>query len=323
MDLMMDAFRGQVSSDLDELVYRMDSPLTTPVTSFPFPPKFSMSQVESYDGSKDPLDHLETFKTLMHLQGVANEIMCKAFLTTLRGPIRVWYKKSTACLMNIKQREDEMLRSYITCFNKEALSIDEVDDKILVAAFTNGLQKRKFLFYLYKNDPKKCKLKGDSNKRSRDKYYHFHRDHGHDTFECYNLKQHIEALIRQGKLQRFISKEKTDQLQEQGPRRENERLKPPIGDIRMIVGGTTTSSSTKKARKTYLWMVQNVQLTGLVPKMVLIDNPIIGFSEEDARRLHHPHDDALVMSIWIDDYNTHKVLVDNGSSADILYYPTF
>ena len=44
--------------------------------------------------------------------------------------------------------------SYITRFNKEALSIDEADDKILVAAFTNGLRKGKFLFSLYKNDPK-------------------------------------------------------------------------------------------------------------------------------------------------------------------------
>ena len=56
--------------------------------------------------------------------------------------------------MNIKQWEDETLRSYITLFNKEALSIDEADDKILVAAFTNGLRKGKFLFSLYKNDPK-------------------------------------------------------------------------------------------------------------------------------------------------------------------------
>ena len=56
--------------------------------------------------------------------------------------------------MSIKQREDKTLRSYISRFNKEALSIDEVDDKILVAAFTNGLRKGKFLFSLYKNDPK-------------------------------------------------------------------------------------------------------------------------------------------------------------------------
>ena len=56
--------------------------------------------------------------------------------------------------MGIKQQEDETLRSYIACSNKEELSIDEVDNKILVAAFTNGLRKGKFLFFLYKNDPK-------------------------------------------------------------------------------------------------------------------------------------------------------------------------
>ena len=56
--------------------------------------------------------------------------------------------------MNIKQRKDETLRSYITCFNKEALLIDEADDKILVTTFINGLRKGKFLFSLYKNDPK-------------------------------------------------------------------------------------------------------------------------------------------------------------------------
>ena len=43
--------------------------------------------------------------------------------------------------MNIKHRKDETLRSYITCFNKEALSINEADDKILVAAFTNGYER--------------------------------------------------------------------------------------------------------------------------------------------------------------------------------------
>ena len=56
--------------------------------------------------------------------------------------------------MSIKQQEDETLRSYISRFNKKALLIDETDDKILVAAFINGLRKGKFLFSLYKNDPK-------------------------------------------------------------------------------------------------------------------------------------------------------------------------
>ena len=128
------------------------------------------------------MDHLEAFKTLMHLQGFADKIICRAFPTTLKGLARIWfsrltpnsistfkepsgqfashfigeyrYKKSTACMMSIKQQEDKSLRSYITCFNKEALSINKANDKILVVTFTNGLRKGKFLFSLYKNDLK-------------------------------------------------------------------------------------------------------------------------------------------------------------------------
>ena len=91
----------------------------------------------------------------------------------------------------------------------------------------------------------------------------------------------------------------------------------------MIVEGTAVTGSSKNAWKTYLRMVQNVQLTGSVSKITFRESPIIGFSEEDARRFHHPHDDALVISIQIEDYNTHRVLVDNASLADILYYPAF
>ena len=56
--------------------------------------------------------------------------------------------------MSIRQWEDETLRYYIAHFNKEALLIDETDDKILMAAFTNELRKGKFIFSLYKNDSK-------------------------------------------------------------------------------------------------------------------------------------------------------------------------
>ena len=186
MDFMMNALKGRVSSDLDKLVHWMNSPFTVPVTSFPLPLKFCMPQVEAYNGLKDPLDHLESFKTLMHLQGVADEIMCRAFLPTLKGPVRVWfsklmpnsintfkelstqfasqfigvhkYKKFTACLISIKQWENETLRSYITHFNKEALSIDEDDDKILVVAFTNGLQKGSFCFLYAKMTQRPCQM---------------------------------------------------------------------------------------------------------------------------------------------------------------------
>ena len=66
MEVMMNAFKGRVSNDLDNLVNRTDSPFTASVNSFPLPHKFCMPQIDSYDGVKDLLDHLKTFKTLMH-----------------------------------------------------------------------------------------------------------------------------------------------------------------------------------------------------------------------------------------------------------------
>ena len=125
-------------------------------------------------------------------------------------------------------------------------------------------------------------------------------------------------------MQKFVSKERTDtHPREQAPRRENDHPRPLVGDIRMIVGGTAITGLSKKARKTYLRMVQNVQLTGSVPKIARRESPIIGFLEEDVRHHHHPHDDALIVSVRVGDYNVHRILVDNDSSADILYYPAF
>ena len=95
MDFMMNALKGRVSSDLDDLVHRTDSPFTMSVNSFPLPPQFRMPQVENYDGNKDLLDHLESLKTFMHLQGIPDEIMCRAFPTTLKGPVRVWLSRLT------------------------------------------------------------------------------------------------------------------------------------------------------------------------------------------------------------------------------------
>ena len=95
MEVMMNALKGRVSSDLDDLVNRTDSSFIVAVNSFPLPHKFRMPHIDSYDEVKDPLDHLETFKTLMHLQGVADEIMCRAFPTTLKGAARIWFSQLT------------------------------------------------------------------------------------------------------------------------------------------------------------------------------------------------------------------------------------
>ncbi|XP_075659073.1 uncharacterized protein LOC142628934 [Castanea sativa] len=47
------------------------------------------------------------------------------------------------------------------------------------------------------------------------------------------------------------------------------------------------------------------------------------FNEEDARGVRLPHNDPLVITLTIEGFNTKRILVDNGSSADIMYLPAF
>ena len=101
-----------------------------------------------------------------------------------------------------------------------------------------------------------------------------------------------------------------------------EPSRPPLGEIRVIIGGTSAGKSSK-SRKTYLEVGQNVQLSGQPPRMRGVDEHAITFTDKDVGRIYHPHDDAIVITLLIADYTTRKVLIDNGSSADILYYPAF
>ena len=73
--------------------------------------------------------------------------------------------------------------------------------------------------------------------------------------------------------------------------------------------------SSRKVRNTYLQMVQNFQLIGRLPKLTRMDELVISFIEEDAKQLHHPHDNALVINLTIVDFNTQRVLVEIGRAS--------
>ena len=149
MDELRSAVKEKARENLDGMIRGTDSPFTTEVLNRPLPPKVHLPQLESCDGSKDFLDHIESFKTLMHLQMTLDEIICKAFPTTLKGTARVWFskippctivnfkqlnkgfvchfiggqrhKKPTGHLLNIHRTEGELLRQYVARFNKELL----------------------------------------------------------------------------------------------------------------------------------------------------------------------------------------------------------
>ena len=77
----------RTSSSLHEcLVQQTESPFTAGALHFPLPAKFKMPQIETFDGTKDSVDHLNTYKNQMELHGYQDPVKCKAFAITLKGP---------------------------------------------------------------------------------------------------------------------------------------------------------------------------------------------------------------------------------------------
>ena len=178
---MKEVVKGRAPDSMDTLVQQTESPFTAKVLHFPLLAKFRMPQVEAFDGTKDPVDHLNTYKNQMELHGNQDPVRCTAFATTLKGPILAWfnrlplmlissfrelsitfvshfigartYRKPSYQLLSIKQSQQEILRSYLQRFNAELLKVDVLDEKFSIIAFIAGLgvQSKDLMFSISKN----------------------------------------------------------------------------------------------------------------------------------------------------------------------------
>ena len=178
---MKEVVRGRAPDTMDTLVQQTESPFTAKVLHFPFPAKFRMPQVEAFDGTRDPVDHLNTYKNQMELHGYQDPVRCRAFAITLKGPALAWfnrlppssissfrelsiafvshfigartYRKPSYHLLTIKQSLQESLRSYVQRFNAESLKVDIPDEKFAITAFITGLgvQSKDLMFSISKN----------------------------------------------------------------------------------------------------------------------------------------------------------------------------
>ncbi|XP_063946129.1 uncharacterized protein LOC135151543 [Daucus carota subsp. sativus] len=172
-------------------------------------------------------------------------------------------------------------------------------------------------------------------KKDRTKYCAFHEQNGHDTADCQQLKQQIEELIKNGRLTEWVKTQKKSYNNVPPPPQDNDNETtntekvPRAGSIHMIIGGPYIGGESRKAMERYAQEAKSPPLTNVnhlserPPKMFRGETMNIMFSEEDARWVHHPHSDALVVKVRIGSNNVHRVLVDNGSATNILSYDAF
>ena len=88
----------------------------------------------------------------------------------------------------------------------------------------------------------------------------------------------------------------------------------------MISGGFVGGGESSSARKAHLSSIRSaevveVQVVSKLPRL----NTSITFSDSDLEGCQHPHDDPLVIRAVVANKTVHRVLVDNGSSANIIF----
>ena len=178
---MKEAVKVRAPVSMDALVQKMESPFTAEVLHYPLPTKFIMPHIEAFEGTKDPVDHLNTYKNQMELHGYQDPVRWKAFAITLKGLALAWfnrlppssvssfkelsiafmphfigartYRKPSYHLLTVKQGPQENLRSYVQRFNSKSLRVDIQDEKFAITAFIAGLgiQSKDLMFSISKN----------------------------------------------------------------------------------------------------------------------------------------------------------------------------
>ncbi len=89
------------------------------------------------------------------------------------------------------------------------------------------------------------------------------------------------------------------------------------------MGALASEGTSRLSRKAYARQAHNILVTQRPQKNVKLDDQVITFSEDDAREIHQPQDDTQVVTMTIAGFITRRVLINNGSSADIIYLPEY
>ncbi|XP_022853592.1 uncharacterized protein LOC111375032 [Olea europaea var. sylvestris] len=119
-----------------------NTPFTPKILSFTLPDRFKYPRIKEYDGTTDPINHLNIYTDIMNLRVTPDQVMCKAFPQTLTNAVRGWFstfepnsitsfsdladkfsaffvnskriRKTAAFLMQLRQEQNETLRNFMT-----------------------------------------------------------------------------------------------------------------------------------------------------------------------------------------------------------------
>nr|XP_023903739.1 uncharacterized protein LOC112015557 [Quercus suber] len=163
---------------------------------------------------------------------------------------------------------------------------------------------------------------GDPSRRNQNLYCTYHKDKGYTTEQCRVLKDHLGQLAKAGYLKEFVVGT-GDQRTEQGAPQRGNPLPPPLGIIEVIhVPQRSMAAARKKGVMTVVLVERGSDVHPPGKKVKCTGEPIT-FSDNDLEGTVQLHDDALVVATKIGGFLVKRVMIDQGSRADVMYLDLF
>ncbi|XP_075103602.1 uncharacterized protein LOC142178171 [Nicotiana tabacum] len=159
-------------------------------------------------------------------------------------------------------------------------------------------------------------MRSDPNQGDPNLWCEYHQTNGQRTGKCQHLRGEVPTLLKNDHLREFLSDKAKNNYSRSQDNAEPSRIRedPPRLTINMIFGGNEINGVTfSAAKKTKVSVTHSKRL-----REVTEDD--ITFTEEDADGLLLLHNDALVISFNVLDFKIKRVLVDPGSSANIIQW---
>ena len=171
----------------------------------------------------------------------------------------------------------------------------------------------------------------DPSTRDRSRRCVFHKDHGHTTETCRAFQFLVERLIKAGHLKQYLRSDNggrdASQHHKPGAPRALAAPKAPTASkavINYINGGPFDEEYDSRQKRQKLLRAASIRerINSIRPGLIgggprPIDRTII-FPPVDPTRTLQPHRDALILSLEIGDFDVRRILVDPGSSADLV-----
>ncbi|XP_075665342.1 uncharacterized protein LOC142635004 [Castanea sativa] len=154
-------------------------------------------------------------------------------------------------------------------------------------------------------------MAGDPLRRNQNLHCHYHQQRGYTTKDCQTLWNHLEQLVKEGRLKQFLYWPVGQGNHSGEVNQDSTSSRPPLGTINVIFAapGRTGSHPSK-----VMFMARTLAKDSRdQPKRIKVNIlPILGFSKEDKIGTIQPHDDTLVVTLKIGGYDLEDLTAYNS-----------